>query len=157
MITLAVTLDKVKNYFHEETILKPAERMQQTLLRKAGAYTRAAQRNSFKRAMPDTRRSLPGKPPLRHIADPDIKRTVFFFVDTKAKEMVCGMVLLRNKSSGRPPMPGTLENSGDTTINTRKGPVRIHVEARPSAVPAFEKMQKKLLPELIRGGIMREV
>lgn len=159
MIPFGVTLDKVKFFFHEETILKPAERMTQSLLRSFGAYHRANQRNLLKRAVPDHRRSRPGNPPLRHITDPDIKETVFFFVDTKAKLVVSGMVLLRSKSPGRQPMPGALEYFGGTfQKKSGKGMVRQRsFEPRPSAVPAYEKAVKVKLPALIAGGIMREV
>lgn len=157
---IAITLKDVKFHFNKDAILTPAQKFQKRLLNKFGATVRATQRNSMKRGKPG-QASHPGNPPLRHSSRPDIKETVFYFVDVNKKDVVIGMVLLAQGSATNP-MPGVLEHSGTSIMRSRKGRTErrkkaVHIEARPSAVPAFKKTIEKQLPGLIAGGIMREV
>lgn len=172
---IAVTLKNVATHFDKAAIMTPAEKAQNKLLGKFGAYVRRTQMNSLKRAKRGEV-SQPGKPPLRHAVRPDIKNTVFFFVDRPRKDVVIGMVLLSEKPSGELAMPGVLEHGGNTRLVslrnqllamesregkelTKRGGKMVvgKVEGRPSATPAFEKVIKRQLPDLIKGGIMREV
>lgn len=154
---IPITLKDVKFHFNAKAILTPAEKFQRTLLNRFGATVRKTQRNSLKRGKPGVS-SMPGRPPLRHSRSPDIKNTVFYFVDVKRKDVVIGMVLLSDKSSTGKPMPGVLEHSGTTQIQERNRKIKtVNVLARPSATPAFDKTIEKQLPGLIAGGIMREV
>lgn len=150
-----VTLDKVKLLFDKKPLMSAADRFTLRLLGKFGAYTRTAQRNSMKKAR-GKEVSEPGKPPLRHSTNPDIKNTVFYVVDVKHKEVVIGMVLLRDHSSGKPPMPGILEHGGTTYITSHGKTKPTTIENRPSSRPAFKKTIKKLLPDLIAEGLVSE-
>ena len=153
---IAITLSNVATHFNKPAIMTPAEKFQNRLLNKFGATVRRTQQNSLKRGKPG-QVSDPGKPPLRHSASPDIKNTVFYFVDRPKKDVVIGMVLLSGKPSGERAMPGVLEHSGVALVKSRKKVLAARIEMRPSAVPAFEKTIKKQLPGLIKGGIKREV
>lgn len=159
---MPITLSNVAIHFNAKAILTPAEKAQKKLLDKFGGFTKRTQQNSLKRGKPGPRggkqRSKPGQPPLRHSSRPDIKNTVFYFVDLAAKDVVIGMVLLSGKPRGGRAMPGVLEHSGPASIKTGvRGKERtVNVEARPSSTPAFQKTIKKQLPGLIAGGIMRE-
>jgi len=150
---IGITLSNVKFQFNKGAILTPAEKATKTLLNKFGGYCRRIQMNSLKRGKPG-QVSQPGKPPLRHSRQVDIKNTVFFFTDVPRKEVVIGMVLLEGKRGE--PMPGVLERSGTSRIKSRGKIKTVRVQARPSATPAFDKTIKKQLPALIEGGIMRE-
>lgn len=160
---IPITLSNVSIHFNAKAILTPAEKAQKSLLNKFGGFTRRTQRNSLKRGKIGPRggalHSKPGEPPHRHSNRPDIKNTVFYFVDVAAKDVVIGMVLLSGKPRGGRAMPGVLEHSGQASIKTGvRGKQKIvTVESRPSATPAFQKTIKSQLPGLIAGGIMREV
>lgn len=166
---IGIYLHQVKGSFDASTILWPTNRFVKKLLHRFGGYVRNTQRNSMKRANDPPhgprKRSKPGNPPLRHAANPDIKETVFYYVDPHRKDVIIGMVLLQTKSRvGEMPMPGVLEYGGEALIysgrwNRRTGHAGrtvkvVKVLPRPSAVPAFEKAVKKYLPDLIREGIM---
>lgn len=155
---IQVTLSNVKMMFNAKAILTPAEKFQNKLLGKFGGATRKTQQNSMKRGAPG-QVSAAGKPPLRHSHNPDIKNTVFYFVDVKKKDVVIGMVLLARRHYE--PMPGVLEHSGRQQVSLRRGRGSkrrvVDVRARPSATPAFKKTIDKQLPALIAGGIMKEV
>jgi hypothetical protein len=152
------TLSEVRFFFDKRAIMTPAEKFQHNLLSKFGATVRKVQRNSLKRGRPG-QKSMPGKPPLRHSGRPDIKDTVFFFVDRAEKNVVIGMVLLDGKPQGDRAMPGVLEHGGITLLRhgQRQASKQATVMPRPSATPAFDKVIKTQLPSLIEGGIMREV
>ena len=166
---IGITLDKVKGSFDASTILWPTKAFVKTLLHKFGGYVRQTQRNSMKRSkigpLGGPIPSLPGQPPRRRPGkNPDIKETVFYYADPVRKDVVIGMVLLRNKSAMGEPMPGVLEYGGTSIIrtgrwskktgNAGRGMKAITVAPRPSAVPAFKKAVKKYLQDLIREGIM---
>ncbi len=155
------TLKNISIAFNEKAILTPAERLQQTIRKKAGAYTRATMRNSIKPGRPG-QVSLPGQPPLYHPNKRvNFRDTIYFVDDATEKRVFIGAVMLDGASGGGDPVPGTLEHSGMTLRWTGHGSNRrrqpVNVRARPHAQPAFGKMVKRMLPDLIRGGLMREV
>lgn len=160
---IGITLKDVGLHFNTRAIMTPAEKAQNKLLGKFGGATRRTQQNSLKRGKIGPRggkvHSQPGSPPFRFSNRPDIKNTVFYFVDRPSKDVVIGMVLLSGKPRGGQAMPGVLEHSGHASITSGvAGKKRIiPVDSRPSATPAFQKTIKKQLPGLIAGGIMKEV
>ncbi len=168
---IGITLDKVRGSFDASTILWPTDKFVKKLLHKFGGYVRRTQMNSMKRSkigpLGAPVPSQPGQPPRRKPGkNPDIKDTVFYYVDPTRKECVIGMVLLRNKSSSGQPMPGVLEYGGVAVVrtgrwskktgNAGRGMKAIAVQPRPSAVPAFQKAIKKYMDDLLREGIMKE-
>lgn len=157
---IGFTFKEVKIAFNEKAVLTPAEKFQTKLRKQSGAYCRTVMRNSIK---PGRRGqvSQPGQPPLYHANKRvNYRDTIFFVDDTRQKRVFIGAVLLDGASNGGQPVPGNLEHSGVSMrwvghgANRRRQPV--NVRARPHAVPAFEKTVKRL-PDLMRGGIMREV
>jgi hypothetical protein len=162
---IGVTLKELKVKWNSKAILTPAEKFQVKLLKEAGAYTRMIQRNSIKRAANRKDRSQPGQPPKHHgtplLGGDGYKGTIFYDVDVRKKEMVCGAVLLQGTSANGQAVPGALEHGGVLLVLTgrrfARRKVAVDYRARPSAVPAFQKMIDKKLPRLIEGGIMREV
>ena len=151
-----IDIASIKTIFEAERILAPAEKFQHKLLYQFGAYCRKVQRNSLKRGRPGEV-ARPGDPPLRHSTSPDIKDTVFYVVDRKAKSVIIGMVLLSGKPGGGEAMPGVLKHSG-ASRKQRRGRIKtVRVQEHPSAGPAFRKTVERKLPGLIAGGIMREV
>ncbi len=155
---IAATLKDIKIFFNPKAILTPTEKFQSTLRRKFGAYCRATMRNSLKRASGKRQRSQPGEPPVRQNGRIDFKDTIFFVDNPTDKTVVIGAVLLPGKDAGNP-VPGTLEHGGTVTSGwlVRRLKRSITIQPRPYAVPAYDRAVAKLLPDLIAGGIMREV
>ena len=161
-----MTLKDVKLTFKPKAITDPAERATKKLLSSFGGYCRAVMRSSIKRARGPHHHAPPGSPPLYHDGGSiNYKDTIFFVVDSKAKNVVIGGVLLSGTKADGKPVPGILEHGGaemgvEPERSKRKGEihgVKRHAEPHPHAEPAFEKAVKKKLPDLIKGGIMREV
>jgi hypothetical protein len=162
---IGVKLEALKLSWNSQAILTPAEKFQKRLLGSFGAYCMRTQRNSIKRASQPHQRSDEGSPPLHHatplLNGQGFKGTIFFAVDLRKKECSIGPVLLNGTAAGGQRVPEVLEKGGVIVLlsGARRDRRRrsIQVRARPSAQPAFEKTVKKKLPELIAGGIMREV
>lgn len=161
-----VTLKDVKLTFNQKAILDPAERATKKLLSSFGGYCRAVMRSSIKQAKGPHHHAEPGKPPLYHTGGPiNYKDTIFFVVDPKAKTVSIGGVLLSNTSAHGDPVPGVLEHGGaQMGVHAKRSKRRgenhgllVHVERHPHAKPAYDKAVEKKLPDLIKGGIMREV
>lgn len=165
---LGVKIEDLKIQWNSRAILTPAERCTKRLLGSFGAYERAVWRNSIRRASRPGQRSTPGEPPLHHgtlSTGQGFKGTIFYAVDMAKKEVACGPILLNGTTSivaaGGRPLPQVLEEGGSTVILS--GPRRARKKraavfrARPSKMAALEKTVQKKLPDLIAGGIMREV
>ncbi len=154
------TLQSIKLQFNQRSILDPAEKMQVRLLREMGALTRTIARRSIRPATNKRLKSQPGEPPVTHGGSIIYRDTIFFVVDQRRMEMVCGAVLLNRSGNGQP-VPGILEDGGpELKMDVRHGKAAarmIYVRARPHMKPAFEKARKMKLPDLIRNGLMREV
>lgn len=155
---IAATIKDVKILFNQRAILDPADRFQVSLLRQMGALTRTICRRSIRPASRRRQVSQPGQPPLYHGGPISYRDTVFFVVDERAKEMVCGAVLLPNTKARGQAVPGILEDGGLVMKANHRGQVRpVYVRARPHTHPALDIACKKKLPDLIKGGLMREV
>ena len=153
---LNISIKNIKVHFRPQQLQNRAKRMTYRLLNKAGGYTRRVMKHSIKRASRPNQRSQPGQPPLHHNGRINFKETIFYVVDMRVPEVVIGAVLLGGTKANGQPVPGILEKGG-SVIMERFGKKRsVNILKRPYAVPAFKKMVKKLLPELIRGGLMRE-
>lgn len=158
---IPITLSSIKFHFNQQAILTPAEKMQVRLLREMGALTRTIARRSIRPATSKRLKSQPGEPPVTHGGRINYRDTIYFVVDPKRKEMVCGPVLLSGTSGNGQPVPGILEDGGqELKIELNRGKPKIHriyVRARPHMKPAFEKAKQRKLPDLIKNGIMREI
>lgn len=158
---IPVTIKSVKLLFNQKAILTPAEKFQVKLLGQMGALTRTITRRSIRPATSKRQRSQPGQPPVSHSGPINYRDTIFFVVDAKKKEMVCGGVLLSGTAARGQAVPGTLEHGGVMIRASGKlGRYQqkpLNIQARPHTGPAFAKAVKMKLPDLIAGGIMREV
>lgn len=161
-----VTLKDVKLTFNSKAITDPAERATKRLLQSFGGYCRAVMRNSIKRARGPHHHAPPGSPPYFHDGGSiNYKNTIFFVVDPGAKTVTIGGVLLSGTKAEGKPVPGILEHGSTKmgerpTRSKRQGELHrklVETLPHPHAEPAFEKAIAKKLPELIKGGLMREV
>lgn len=158
---LNVTLKNIKIVMNTQAVLTPAEKFQNRLLKQFGAYVRTIARRSIKPANRKRQISEPGQPPLFHRGRLTYKDTIFFVADAKRKEVVIGGVLLSD-TNAETAVPGVLEHGGIAIFRQKSGKSKAfrrttRVKPRPHMQPAFDKAVEKFLPELIRGGIMREV
>lgn len=158
---LNVTLKNIKIVMNAQAILTPAEKFQNRLLKQFGGYVRTTARRSIRPANRKRQTSEPGQPPLFHRGRLTYKDTIFFVVDARRKEVVIGGVLLSDTKS-ETAVPGVLEHGGIAIFRQKRGKGQVfrksaRVLPRPHMAPAFSKAVDKFLPELIRGGIMREV
>lgn len=159
-----VTLKNVKLTFNQKAILDPAERATKKLLSSFGGYCRAVMRSSIKQARGPHHHAEPGKPPLYHPGGLNYKDTIFFVVDPRAKSVLIGGVLLSGTKANGDPVPGVLEHGGaQLGVHPQRSKKRgethgklVNTLPHPHAKPAFDIAVKKKLPNLIKGGIMRE-
>lgn len=162
---LGVKIEDLKVTWNSQAIMTPAEKFQRRLLFQFGAYCMSAQRNSIKPASKKRQQSAAGQPPVYHntplLGGKGFKGTIFYAVDTREKTVSIGPILLNGSHSRRGLVPETLEHGGVTVVNKgsrrKQRLVAVEIRARPSAQPAYERSVKKKLPDLIKGGIMREV
>jgi len=161
-----LTLKDVKLTFKPKAITDPAEKATRKLLTGFGGYCRAVMRHSIKQARGPHHHAPPGMPPYYHDGGPiNYRDTIFFVVDARAKNTTIGGVQLSGTRAEGKPVPGMLEH-GSAAVGVaperskRQGDLHgklAHVQPHPHAAPAFDKAVKKKLPDLIKGGIMKEV
>ena len=154
-----VTLKNVKLAFNQNAIIAPADRFQVKLLNQMGGLTRKISRRSIRPATSKRQISQPGQPPVTHRGRINYRDTIFYVVDAKAKTMVCGAVLLLDTDAAGQTVPGILEKGGVVMRLNRRTFQRkpASIRERPHMAPAFAKAIETKLPDLIAGGIMREV
>lgn len=177
-----LTISEFKVVFNQKAVMTPAEKATNTLLKSIGAYTRAVAKNSmidmfiakgnvkgikkrdrklkksgFNLGADGDMISKPGAPAFSKIGH--VKTFIFFAVDKDRQEVVIGPAKLGGVKSEH--AVEVLEHGGVEQIFLGGPKKRISVtaqyQARPTMHLALDKAIKKKTPELLAGGIMREV